>query len=181
MINKLNTETLNIWGIWPQDKIIPYYFKNKASGHIPIIGIYDTILIGNNYNIDKFCLIFDNLYIYTHKQLPKCNYQKFDYLQPGYMKYIHLINEKINYESIELLGGILRKDGVKINFHLCPNNKKVCPVCKGSSVMIRETEISKVYKTCPFSDNKGYLTCDEYNLFLRGELKPKTTIFSKSN
>lgn len=63
----------------------------------------------------------------------------------------------------------------------CPNNKKVCPVCKGSSVMIRETEISKVYKTCPFSDNKGYLTCDEYNLFLRGELKPKTTIFSKSN
>ena len=63
----------------------------------------------------------------------------------------------------------------------CPNNKKVCPICKGSSVMIRETEISKIYKTCPFSDNKGYLTCDEYNLFLRGELKPKTTTFSKSN
>lgn len=63
----------------------------------------------------------------------------------------------------------------------CPNNKKVCPVCKGSSVMIRETEISKVYKTCPFSDNKGYLTCDEYNLFLRGELKPKISIFSLSN
>ena len=63
----------------------------------------------------------------------------------------------------------------------CPNNKKVCPICKGSSVMIRKTEISKIYKTCPFSDNKGYLSCDEYNLFLRGELKPKTTIFSKSN
>ena len=63
----------------------------------------------------------------------------------------------------------------------CPNNKKVCPICKGSSVMIRKTEISKIYKTCPFSDNKGYLSCDEYNLFLRGELKPKTTTFSKSN
>ena len=34
--------------------------------------------------------------------------------------------------------------------------------------------VSKVYKTCPFSDNKGFLTCDEYNLFLRGELKPKS-------
>jgi len=63
----------------------------------------------------------------------------------------------------------------------CPKNKKKCPVCKGSSVMIRETEISTIYKTCPFSDNKGYLTCDEYNLFLRGELKPKISIFSKSN
>ena len=40
--------------------------------------------------------------------------------------------------------------------------------------MIIEHEVSKVYKTCPFSDNKGFLTCDEYNLFLRGELKPKS-------
>ena len=37
-----------------------------------------------------------------------------------------------------------------------------------------KNEVSKVYKTCPFSDNKGFLTCDEYNLFLRGELKPKS-------
>ena len=61
------------------------------------------------------------------------------------------------------------------NYISCPSNRKVCPVCEGSSVMIIETEVSKIYKTCPFSDNKGFLTCDEYNLFLRGKLKPKKT------
>jgi len=61
------------------------------------------------------------------------------------------------------------------NYIDCPSNRKICPICDGSSVMIIETEISKIYKTCPFSDNKGFLTCDEYNLFLRGKLKPKNT------
>ena len=61
------------------------------------------------------------------------------------------------------------------NYINCPSNRKICPICDGSSVMIIETEISKIYKTCPFSDNKGFLTCDEYNLFLRGKLKPKNT------
>ena len=61
------------------------------------------------------------------------------------------------------------------NYIDCSSNKKICPICDGSSVMIVETEISKIYKTCPFSDNKGFLTCDEYNLFLRGKLKPKNT------
>ena len=61
------------------------------------------------------------------------------------------------------------------NYIDCQNNRKVCPICKGTSVMIIETDVSKIYKTCPFSDNKGFLTCDEYNLFLRGKLKPKTS------
>ena len=60
------------------------------------------------------------------------------------------------------------------NYINCTNDRKICPICGGSSVMIIENEVSKVYKTCPFSDNKGFLTCDEYNLFLRGELKPKS-------
>ena len=59
------------------------------------------------------------------------------------------------------------------NYVNCQNNRKLCPICDGSSVMIIENEIQKIYKTCPFSDNKGFLTCDEYNLVLRGELKPK--------
>ena len=61
------------------------------------------------------------------------------------------------------------------NYIQCENGRKVCPICKGSSVIILETDVSKVYKTCPFSDNNGFLTCDEYNLFLRGKLKPKTS------
>lgn len=56
------------------------------------------------------------------------------------------------------------------NYIECANDRKICPICEGSSVIIIETEVSKIYKTCPFSDNKGFLTCDEYNMFLRGEL-----------
>jgi len=58
----------------------------------------------------------------------------------------------------------------------CPNKFKLCPICKGSSVMITETNIGKIYKTCPFSDDKGFLTCDQYNDFLRGKLLPKKNI-----
>ena len=39
--------------------------------------------------------------------------------------------------------------------------------------MITETNIGKIYKTCPFSDDKGFLTCDEYNDFLRGKTSAK--------
>ena len=56
------------------------------------------------------------------------------------------------------------------NYIECANDRKICPICEGSSVIIIDTEVSKIYKTCPFSDNKGFLTCDEYNMFLRGEL-----------
>ena len=58
----------------------------------------------------------------------------------------------------------------------CPNDKKLCPICKGSSVMITKTNLGKIYRTCPFSDEKGFLTCDQYNNFLRGKLVPKIKI-----
>ena len=54
----------------------------------------------------------------------------------------------------------------------CPNNIKLCPICKGSRVMITETNLGKIYRTCPFSDEKGFLSCDQYNDFLRGNLLP---------
>ncbi|MEM9389412.1 MAG: hypothetical protein AAGA02_02995 [Bacteroidota bacterium] len=54
-----------------------------------------------------------------------------------------------------------------------PTGKVICPVCKGRGVIIEAGPFGSTYKTCPYSDNHGQLTCDEYNLLLRGELKPK--------
>ncbi|MEO0555194.1 MAG: hypothetical protein AAF149_18440 [Bacteroidota bacterium] len=54
-----------------------------------------------------------------------------------------------------------------------PTGKVICPVCKGRGVIIEVGPFGNTYKTCPYSDNHGQLTCDEYNLLLRGELKPK--------
>lgn len=54
-------------------------------------------------------------------------------------------------------------------------DKMICPVCKGSGVIISSGPFDKIYKTCPYSQGEAYLTCEEYNLFMRGELSPKTS------
>lgn len=52
--------------------------------------------------------------------------------------------------------------------------KMLCPVCHGSGVVIKKGLFDEeVYKTCPYSAGEGYLSCEEFNLFMRGELEPK--------
>lgn len=90
------------------------------------------------------------------------------------IKFLELSNSKNLIENSKNIENVYVQL-YSYNYIDCQNNRKVCPICKGTSVMIIETDVSKIYKTCPFSDNKGFLTCDEYNLFLRGKLKPKTS------
>tara|TARA_B100000945_G_scaffold314007_1_gene310958 strand:- start:165 stop:710 length:546 start_codon:yes stop_codon:yes gene_type:complete len=89
------------------------------------------------------------------------------------IKFLELSNTKLLIETEKDIENVY-VELFSYNYVDCQNNRKLCPICDGSSVMIIENEIQKIYKTCPFSDNKGFLTCDEYNLFLRGELKPKS-------
>lgn len=51
--------------------------------------------------------------------------------------------------------------------------KMLCPVCHGSGVVIQAGLFDEIYKTCPYSLGEGYLSCKEYNLFMKGELEPK--------
>ena len=90
------------------------------------------------------------------------------------IKFLELSNSKNLIENSKNIENVY-VELYSYNYIDCQNNRKVCPICKGTSVMVIETDVSKIYKTCPFSDNKGFLTCDEYNLFLRGKLKPKTS------
>jgi len=55
-----------------------------------------------------------------------------------------------------------------------PSGKVVCPVCKGQTVIIKRGAMSLEYKSCPYCDNHGNLSCDNYNLLIQGELKPKS-------
>ena len=55
-----------------------------------------------------------------------------------------------------------------------PTGKVVCPVCTGSTVIIKKEYLSDVYKTCPYCNKLGYLTCEEYNQLIRGQLKAST-------
>lgn len=52
--------------------------------------------------------------------------------------------------------------------------KMICPVCRGEGVIIKKGAFDFLYQTCPYSAGEAYLTCEEYNAFMRGELKPKT-------
>lgn len=54
-----------------------------------------------------------------------------------------------------------------------PANKVTCPVCKGEHVIVKRGAFANEYKTCPYCDDHGMLTCQEYNALLRGDLKKK--------
>ena len=67
---------------------------------------------------------------------------------------------------------ILSKD---YNIDCGPSGKVTCPVCTGSTVIIKKDYFGETYKTCPYCSKHGYLTCEEYNLLLRGQLKASST------
>jgi hypothetical protein len=54
-----------------------------------------------------------------------------------------------------------------------PSGKVTCPVCQGNHVIVKKGPFGDTYKTCPYCNEHGLLTCAEYNKLLRGELKPK--------
>ena len=126
-----------------------------------------TFLFGkNSYFINKYeqSINWLNKYLELKGEKGKFSDESIKFLELANAKNIIQTNRDIENVYVELFS---------YNYIPCNNDRKVCPICEGSSVMIIETEVSKIYKTCPFSDNKGFLTCDEYNLFLRGKLKPK--------
>ena len=54
-----------------------------------------------------------------------------------------------------------------------PAGKVTCPVCSGSTVIIRKDYLhGETYRTCPYCNKVGTLSCEDYNKLLRGELKP---------
>ena len=55
-----------------------------------------------------------------------------------------------------------------------PSGKVVCPVCNGSTVVIRKDYLGEKYSMCAFCNKLGYLSCDDYNKLLRGQLKGVT-------
>lgn len=55
-----------------------------------------------------------------------------------------------------------------------PSGKVTCPVCKGSTVIIRKGYFGDNYKTCPYCNKQGFLQCSDYNLLLKGQLEPST-------
>lgn len=56
-----------------------------------------------------------------------------------------------------------------------PTGKVICPVCKGTTVIVKKGYMEDTYRTCPYCKQNGYLECSDYNLLLKGKLEPATT------
>lgn len=54
-----------------------------------------------------------------------------------------------------------------------PSGKVLCPVCRGRRVIVREGYFGREYQSCPYCNEHGQLTCEEYNLLLKGSLLPR--------
>ncbi len=56
----------------------------------------------------------------------------------------------------------------------CGSTGKVtCPVCQGNHVIIKKGPFGDSFKTCPYCNEHGILSCEQYNKLLRGELQPR--------
>ncbi len=53
-----------------------------------------------------------------------------------------------------------------------PSGKVICPVCNGTTVVIKKGYFNESYKTCPYCNKHGFLSCQDYNKLVRGQLKP---------
>lgn len=63
---------------------------------------------------------------------------------------------------------VLSKD---YNLDCGPTGKVVCPICNGTTVVVKKNYLGDSYKTCGYCSKLGYLNCDQYNKLLRGQLE----------
>jgi hypothetical protein len=52
------------------------------------------------------------------------------------------------------------------------SGKVLCPICSGTTVVVKKGYLNETYKTCPYCNKVGFLSCEDYNRLIRGELKP---------
>ncbi|MFY0687598.1 MAG: hypothetical protein JXQ90_10565 [Cyclobacteriaceae bacterium] len=74
---------------------------------------------------------------------------------------------------------IQRKQAQSLTNEIKPNeydcgglSKMICPVCRGDGVILKQTPFEIQYQTCPYCAGSGYLTCEDYNLFMMGQFDP---------
>lgn len=120
----------------------------------------------NSYHIKKYKQSINWLNKYIQLKGTKGKYyeialQYLHYAEEEYRKIIRkdqkIVQEELNSADYDC-GGL---------------SKMLCPVCRGSGVIVSDGVFGKTYKTCPYSLGEGYLSCEEYNLFMRGKLKPR--------
>lgn len=55
----------------------------------------------------------------------------------------------------------------------CDGQVFICPVCNGTTVLVRKGSFGNTYQTCPYCNEDGIMDCESYQLYLKGELFTK--------
>ena len=120
----------------------------------------------NSYHLGKYkqSINWLNKYIQLKGTKGRFCEAAIQYLQLAEDEYLKIETARIGQVSISLENAEYDCGGLK---------KMLCPVCHGSGVVIFSGLFEESYKTCPYSLGEGYLSCEEYNLFMRGSLEPK--------
>jgi len=121
----------------------------------------------NSYHLGKYKQSINWLNKYIQLKGTKGRYYEpaIQYLQFSEDEYLRIERTRARQVSIDLESAEYDCGGLE---------KMLCPVCHGSGVVIKAGLFEESYQTCPYSLGEGYLSCDEYNLFMRGKLEPKT-------
>ncbi len=119
----------------------------------------------NSYHLGKYAQSVDwlNKYIQLKGTTGQYSQEAVDWLK----KAEQMVLQQKQQEATQALD-LLSRD---FEIDCGPTGKVVCPVCNGSTVIIRKTYLGETYKTCGYCNKTGYLHCTEYNQLLRGELK----------
>ncbi|MBC6401466.1 MAG: hypothetical protein GDA51_12305 [Ekhidna sp.] len=120
----------------------------------------------NSYHLRKYkqSINWLNKYIQLKGTKGRFYESAIQYLQFAEDEYLKIEKTRIEQISIDLENAEYDCEGLE---------KMLCPVCHGAGVVIQTGLFEDTYKTCPYSLGEGYLSCTEYNLFMRGDLEPK--------
>lgn len=120
----------------------------------------------NSYHLGKFKQSINWLNKYIQLKGTKGRYYEasIQFLQYAEDEYLKIQRQQATQLSVDLDNAEYDCGGLE---------KMLCPVCHGSGVVIQAGLFGEVYKTCPYSLGEGYLSCEEYNQFMRGSLEPK--------
>ncbi len=120
----------------------------------------------NSFHLNKFkqSINWLNKYIQLKGTQGRFYDMAVKYLQLAEDEYAKISKSQTKEIQQELQGDDYDCGGLK---------KMICPVCNGTGVLITQGPFDKIYKTCPFSVGEAYISCEEYNQFMRGELDPK--------
>lgn len=121
----------------------------------------------NSYHLKKYkqSINWLNKYLQLKGTQGRFYEEAVKYLQVSEDHYLEQSRKQTDQLQSDLAGGEYDCGGL---------SKMICPVCKGQGVVITDGPFEKLYKTCPYSNGEPYLTCEDYNRFMKGELQPET-------